>query len=58
MKIYFRGRMYEFRACDVKGMTEAHVITRADKCGEILYDYITGNTWLFVRGIGYALEVN
>ena len=58
MTIFFRGRMFTFRECDVEGMTEAHVIKRADECGELVTQ-VSGlrvRTYLFVRGIGYAWE--
>lgn len=60
MKIYFKGNTYAFRDCDVKGMTEANVIARADKYGELQTEVqgLKVITWLFVPGIGFAWPVD
>ena len=56
MKIYFKGRWWTFRECDIKDMTEAEVIQLADQTGKIQYEP-NGHVWLHVKGVGYGWEV-
>ena len=54
--IYFRGRYWRFRECDTENMSEAEVISAADKTGKIQHE-ANGHTWLVVKGVGYGWEV-
>ena len=55
MTIIMDGCRYCFRECDVKGLSREEVEERARRDGKKQYE--PNMVWLFVPGIGYAMEI-
>ena len=55
MKANYNGRIYEFRGCDTKNITQEELQKRVDETGHLQYD--PRAVWLHVHGIGYGWEV-
>ena len=55
MKVKYNGRIYEFRECDTKHITQEELQKLANETGRMQYE--PRFSWLVIKGIGYGWEV-